>query len=462
MTTTPLTKRPALRIVLLLACGILASTYVPLSPLTFYFTTLLFALVGFALQLGTRSILAASISIHVGIVCAGAALYTNELSKSSTEKLVPQGRNELIVLEGTVDAEPVEKGKNLQLVVRTTFIARGPEAAATDRRVLVLAKTSKNKELRERTQIGTSVVVEGLLEDFPGPRNPGEFNYGRYLELDDIDGVVRVNDSGGVRIGGAPQKTSLLSSISTLRRSLAAILDRHHSGEEASYLKGLVLADRGEIPTEVKQSFVDTGTIHILAVSGLHVAVVAMIFYGLFGMLRFPRRLVSIATMAGLIFYMLLTGATPSVVRATIMACVLLAGGLFERKTDIYNSLGIAALIILALDPKQLFNVGFQLSFAAVVSIVYFYPILAQLIRRIPEKFEEIKAIDLVLKLFAVSLAAQLGTLPFTAFYFERISIVSLLANLVVVPISSVNVMLGFATILTSPISNWLAGCYAA
>jgi competence protein ComEC len=159
---------------------------------------------------------------------------------------------------------------------------------------------------------------------------------------------------------------------------------------------------------------------------------------------------------------MVITGMSPSVIRATIMASAILLGGLFERKTDVYNSLAAAALVMLLWDPLYLFDVGFQLSFAAVISIVYFYPKLEALIRRIPERFEEIKAIDYVLKLFAVSLAAQIGTLPFTAYYFGRVSLVSILANLVVVPLSGINVLLGFTTLAFSLVSTWIAQTYAA
>jgi competence protein ComEC len=134
---------------------------------------------------------------------------------------------------------------------------------------------------------------------------------------------------------------------------------------------------------------------------------------------------------------------------------------MFERRTDVYNSLGAAALIILIIDTRQLFDVGFQLSFAAVFSIVYFHPMLVRLIQHIPEKWEEIKAIDYIFKLFAVSLAAQLGTLPFTAYYFERVSIVSLFANIIVVPVIGLNVTVGFATLLFTPLSRFLAECFA-
>jgi competence protein ComEC len=121
----------------------------------------------------------------------------------------------------------------------------------------------------------------------------------------------------------------------------------------------------------------------------------------------------------------------------------------------------VAALILLFWNTNTLFDVGFQLSFAAVISIVYFYPRLESLIKKIPKRFEEIKGVDTVLKLFAVSLAAQLGTVPFTAYYFGRVSIISLVANIPVVPISGINTFIGAAEIMIYPMSPWIAKLYA-
>ncbi|HEY4612286.1 MAG TPA: DNA internalization-related competence protein ComEC/Rec2, partial [Bacteroidota bacterium] len=155
-------------------------------------------------------------------------------------------------------------------------------------------------------------------------------------------------------------------------------------------------------------------------------------------------------------------GAPPSVVRATLMAVVLLVGPLLERKIDVYQSLSVAALVLLLWDSNNLFNVGFQLSFIAVLAIVYFYPVFSSVIPRLSLRVRRIWLLEPALKVFFVSLAAQLGTLPFTAYYFDRVSIVSFLANIVVVPVAAFNVVLGFTALLVFPVSAWLAQSYAA
>jgi competence protein ComEC len=172
-------------------------------------------------------------------------------------------------------------------------------------------------------------------------------------------------------------------------------------------------------------------------------------------LLRVPGRLTIVVTILGILFYMLLTGSAPSIVRACLMAIVVLLAKLFQERTNVYNALGVSAVIILVYDPQQFFDVGCQLSFGAVFSMAYFFPKLNLLIRKIPERWEEIKGIGIILQLFAVSLAAQIGTIPFTAHYFGRVSIVSLLANLVVVPLAGFNVTIGFASVLVSIFSGW-------
>src|SRR5208283_5320939 len=173
-----------------------------------------------------------------------------------------------------------------------------------------------------------------------------------------------------------------------------------------------------------------------------------------------PEREKSIAAIVGILYYMELTGAAPPVVRASLMAITVLLAKLFQERTNVYNSLGVSAVIILTYDPMQLFDAGFQLSYSAVFAIAYFYPKLTALIKKIPESLEEVKAIDYILKLLAVSLAAQLGAIPFTAYFFGKVSLISLAANLVVVPIVEVIVIVGFVAVLVGTFSIWASTCF--
>ncbi|MCK5572391.1 MAG: DNA internalization-related competence protein ComEC/Rec2, partial [Bacteroidetes bacterium] len=165
---------------------------------------------------------------------------------------------------------------------------------------------------------------------------------------------------------------------------------------------------------------------------------------------------------AGLIFYMLLTGSQPPVVRATIMALVFLFARMFEHRVNTLNSLGLAGVIILFIDPRQLFDVGFQLSFGAVFSIILLYPKANRFISSLPLQGPIGRGLAWVLRLSALSLVASLGTLPLTASYFEKVSVIGLLANIVVVPAAGASVVLGVIAVVAETVSKPVAEAYAA
>ena len=462
MKQSDLSRRQAVRVAVLFIAGILAANQLAL-PLwisyTIVFVLTVLTVLGWLRSPGSYLV---ALGFHAIVLVCGFHLAALQSHKVQAEILTPRGIDESVQIVGFVESQPVEKQTRTELLVRSTAITRHDTTFRLQRRVLVIARKAARQTMPRDLRVGDNLNVSGTLEHMPGPRNPGEFDYGRYLALNGVQGIVIVRDSAGIRPADGPSSTSIQTIFGRAQKEIYNTLDRFHPPEQASFLKGIVFGYRADISVDIKQSFVDTGTIHILAVSGSNVLVVALIMYSLASLLRLPRRWITAVTILGLLFYMVITGLSPSVIRATIMAAAILIGTLFERKTDVYNSLAAAALVMLLWDPLYLLDVGFQLSFAAVLSIVYFYPKLETLIHKIPERFEEIKGVDYVLKLFAVSLAAQLGTLPFTAYYFGRISLVGILANLVVVPISGINVLLGFTTLAFSYVSTWVAQTYAA
>ena len=457
-----LKSRPALRFVLFFAAGILLSEWVSLPSIWLLSLSIVFVLLAAILFWLKKQQFVAVLSLHCSVVLLGVLLQTLQHLDLKSRELEPRFADESVTLFGTIDSEPIRRERRISCVVQTDSIFRVRSIEQDSRRVLVMFRLDKGETFPEEMEYGKKIQLRGSLEPFPFQRNPGEFDYGKYLTLNNIQGVVSVKGLREVWVNDLQDDNSLDAWTYSVQRSLYHIIDSLHSPQHAGFLKGIIFGYCADIPPDVKQSFLDTGTIHILAVSGSNVAFVAFIFFSLFGFFRLPRRAVGGAAIVGLMIYMLVTGSSPSVVRATIMAIVILCGTLFERKADIYNSISVAAMILLLWNTNTLFDVSFQLSFSAVISIVYFYPRLELLIKKIPERFEEMKFVDGVLKLFAVSLAAQLGTVPFTAYYFGRVSIVSLLANIPVVPISGLNTFLGAAEILFSFISPWIAKLYAA
>jgi competence protein ComEC len=455
-------SRPAFRFVLLFAAGILLSEWLSLPSLLLLFFLIVFIILSAIIfRLGKKQYVAV-ILLYWSIILTGSLLHSLQKLNPYFQKLEPISQDDSLTLFGTIENDPIRRDKKINCIVRTDSIFRLQRIDKEPRRVMVVFRLTKGETYHEEIKCGRKIRLSGLLEPFPFQRNPGEFDYGKYLALNDIQGVISVRGLRRVNVKEYPDENIFRTWLYSAQHSLYQIIDSLHSPRQAGFLKGIIFGYRGDIPSDVKQAFTDTGTIHILAVSGSNVAFVAFIFFSLFGLFRISRRAITGAAILGLIVYMLLTGSSPSVVRATIMIIVILCGTLFERKTDIYNSISFAAIILLLWNTNTLFDIGFQLSFSAVISIVYFYPRLVSLYRFVPDKITKIKIIDAGLKLLALSFSAQLGTIPFIVYYFNRISVISVIANLPVVPVSGINTFIGAVEIMIYPISSFIAKFYAA
>jgi competence protein ComEC len=234
------------------------------------------------------------------------------------------------------------------------------------------------------------------------------------------------------------------------------------SGDEAELAKAMVIGDRSGITGEIKEQFINTGTIHILCVAGLHVGFLTGMLMIIASILKIPRKVRFFAIAPILVLYAFVVGMTPSITRAVIMALVLLFGLFLQRRPQIFNSVGFAALIILTFNPPQLFSPGFQLSFAAVISIAFFHQrMLARVNGSYPALMER-PLFSSVVSISILTIAATVGTVPLTAYYFNRISLVSVFANLCIVPLAGIFATMTFTFIGISMLSTWLAGIFGA
>lgn len=309
---------------------------------------------------------------------------------------------------------------------------------------------------------GERLLVQGKWNLLPPQRNPGGFDYRAYLDRSEVRGAL---DLERIRLLESGRGGWLLSNIVIpARQYIRGLADKFLQGDEAALLLGLTLGERSGLSDRVQEAFSNTGTTHVLAVSGLHVVLVAFILFLALRLVRIPRRWAALGTCLGLVFYTLLTGSPPSIVRAAIMAVAVLTGGMFERQGNGLNMLGLAGLLILFFWPQSLFDVGFQLSFAATAGILAVTrPIQNQLFRITENEFLR----EWLLLPLAVSLAAQIFTAPFLAYHFHKVPTISLLANLVVVPTTNLLLALGLLMALLHPLGTWVvwplaASAYAA
>lgn len=314
----------------------------------------------------------------------------------------------------------------------------------------------QRKNLYDRLNAGNQIYLTGTYQKGRDRRNPGEFDYDKYLKSNGITGLFISYNTDSVNIL-SNQKDYFKSLLHSTRKKIDKTLHDLHNPQTAELLRGLILADRSEIDYETKNEFINSGVVHILAVSGLHVGYVLVIFIFIFG--RFNIYLRSILTILGLLSFMFLTGVPPSVFRATLMAIIFILAFLSNRSTNIINSISIAAFIILLLNSNEIYNPGFQLSFSAVLAIGILYPYFQKMIYKLHLKK---KWFEYILLFFAVSLSAQIGTLPFTLAYFSKLSVVALFANLLVIPTVGVIIGIAFITVFLGLFSYGAAIYFAA
>lgn len=303
--------------------------------------------------------------------------------------------------------------------------------------------------------VGDRLVINAEVQPITGPLNPEAVDFRSYWAGQGIFHQLRLKDEEGfVRIPSEKQR-SVADRAGAMREAWLATLRPYLQGDELAVAAALVLGKKDLLSSDVKSAYADTGAIHVLAVSGLHVGIVAIIFTTLLGgrnaRSRKRRWINAILTVVGVWCFALVTGFSPSVQRAAIMFSVLILGNVLRRRASLFNLLSLAAIVMLLWQPRQLFQVGFQLSFLAVAGIGVFARPLGELVA-VTQKF--LRAIWSAL---VVSTSAQLGTLPLSLHYFGRFPLYFLLSGTLVVLSAYVILCLGMFHGLVAGVIGWPA-----
>ncbi len=302
---------------------------------------------------------------------------------------------------------------------------------------------------------GNYIEVNGKIFRPRNKRNPGEFDYRQYLRGEGVAAQVSIYHLQDIKLLDGQNKT-LKSIIYLMRLAIAKQIGKIYIGEEKHLVKALILGERKDLDKSIVADFINSGTVHVLAVSGLHVGFIVAILFLLFG--RFNLFLKSGITVVGILLFIIISGGHPSVIRAGVMAIIMIFAFVSGRNYSSFNTLALAAFIILVFNPEELFNPGFQLSFAAVFSILFFYPYLEKIVYNLQIGNQFIRNIIL---LFSLTFAAQIGTLPITLIYFRKLSLISFFVNIIIVPLIGVVVALAVASILFSFVSIYIGILFA-
>ena len=309
--------------------------------------------------------------------------------------------------------------------------------------ILYFEKDSMVKSI----EYGDQLMIYSQLNEVRPPQNPEEFNYKKYLSNRGIynQGYVKaINWEIIASNKGNPVKSFGLE----LRKTFLDILSTNHiQGREFAVASAILVGFDDFLEADQQKEFSGAGAMHILCVSGLHVGIIYVILNSLLFFLnkRKGGRYVKVFLLLILIwFYALITGFSPSVLRATTMFSFVILGGLIKRRINIYNSLAISAFLLLVIDPYMITQVGFQLSYMAVFGIVWLYNPIYQLI--IPDNW----ILDKIWQISVVSMAATLATLPLSIYYFHQFPNLFLLTNLIAIPSAMLIIYAGIAVLITS------------
>lgn len=323
--------------------------------------------------------------------------------------------------------------------------------------ILYFEKSASASQL----QLGSQVLIKASLQPIKNAGNPGGFDYQRYAARQGLYFQAFLKDADYALLPGL-QVHWLAQTLQQWHSSVLRLLQRYvHPTEASPVAQALLIGYRADLDKTLVEQYVATGVVHIIAISGMHLGMIYGVLLWLLRPLRgrpAMRWLRLLITLGIIWLFTLLTGAAPSISRAAVMFTVLALGQLYGRKVSIYNSLAGAALLLLLHNPFALWNVGFQLSFAAVLSIGVFYRPLMRSWQ--PRTW----LLQQAWQLMAVTLAAQVLTLPLSIYHFHQFPVYFLLANVLAVPLSAVALYLLLALLAfgwwpaVAQWLGWLAG----
>lgn len=364
------------------------------------------------------------------------------LARFEQNHLIVIGTKKVTSFRGWISESHYRKDGNHQYIVELTAVERDSQWQSASGKILL-----KQRLLSGKLYYGSVIAIFGCPQMPPLPSNPGEFNYQRYLQMNNIYFQFYLHDEQDYKIlqgrNGSPWQHYIIQPV---RNKIWSILDDHVPSPTVDILNALILGERQDIDRPIMEDFQRSGVIHVLAISGLHVGFILLIFLMIFSILNLRYRFKIILTLLFLFVFVALVDFKAPVLRASIMAAIYFLAKLTERRGNSLNIVGLAGLLILTFDPKQLFQAGFQFSFVAVGSILYGYPRLSRLLPRSSQYQWASVFNKFIGRPFLVSFAAIFGTTPLTWWYYGTFQFGALFINLLIIP--AIGLLVIFAFIL--------------
>ncbi len=369
------------------------------------------------------------LSIHMMIVCLGSVLihFQNIENDSSWIGHFIHGKETVLL---TIQEPLVEKPNSFKALAKAESVFKKGAWQPIKGNILVYCKKDSTANT---LQYGSQIIITKTWQPITNSGNPGGFDYKRYCASQDIHYQVYLQSGEYLLLAGLKKSTITELLINTRNKVLSLFREWVPGQKETGVAEALLIGYRDDLDKDLVQSYSHTGVVHIIAISGLHLGMI----YGLLVLLlkpfrklkwiRFIKPLIILVVLWG---FSLLAGAAASILRSAVMFSFIVMGESLGRKTNIYNTLAASAFCLLVYNPYFFWDVGFQLSYAAVLSIIlYMKPIYRQL-------YFNNKILHTVWQLNAVTLSAQILTLPIILYYFHQFPNLFLFTNFIAVPLS--------------------------
>lgn len=426
-------KAPLIRLLIPLIAGILLQWHDHFS-LFFLQATLLVSLGGmllfflFPVQSKYKFSYFIGISTNLFIACAGSILIrVNDIRNSPYWIGNVQHKNDLIcvTLEGAVEEKP-----NSYKGLAAVNYLYDQKIGRPLRGYIIIYFEKKPAALR--LTYGSRLIFNKFPQTIQNTGNPGSFNEARFYLFQSVTHRVFLTSADYVVLQKNKVRFLQQFIIDCRQWVLSSLQKNIHGIKELGLAEALLVGYKYDLDHSLVQAYAKTGVVHIIAISGMHLALIYGMLVWLTGMLKKITWLRVLIILMGLWLFTLMAGAQASVVRSCVMFTCLAMGSLLKKKLSVYNTLALSAFLLLCYNPFWLWDVGFQLSYTAVVSIVIFY---RKIYRRI---FLQNRLLDAVWKTMAVSIAAQIVTTPVSLYYFHQFPVLFLVTNLVAVPLSGI------------------------
>ncbi len=422
---------PFLRICVPLCAGIISGLCICPGP-AFLIIALIIIIPGFSLSLFYNKAevnLIFGYSLTISFFICGLLLYTNE--KNSISLL--ESKQSLFAC--AVSDYPAEKANSYMLTVKLNRRLNGSASEPVNGSILLY---QRKDSLVTQLLPGDLLIIKCTPVYISGRGNPYEFDYRFYMENQGVKYYAYTSQESIIR-HVAPEHRKLIHRALILREKIIGMYrERGITGERLALVAAITLGQKNMLDTDQKSYFVKAGVMHIMAVSGLHTIILSLFVFNVLFFLKKRFNIIRILlTIIILWAFAFVTGLTPSVLRATLMFSFLHAGNLMKRPVNGINSVLASGFVLIIIRPSVIFDAGFLLSYSAVIYIIAFY-------RELYQKLEFRNFIsDKIWQSAAVTIVAQAGTLPLTITLFNRFPTYFILTNIIIVPLSSVLVIIG-------------------